>query len=77
MLTVVSIIVGVSSILLTTMWLYDMQQSGVTMSASLAKSEVWFLTFVYELTVNGVLSNMWASLVYALVFLSGFLSLVS
>lgn len=77
MLTVVSIIVGVSSILITTMWLYDMQQSGVTLSASLALSEVWFLTFVYELTVNGVLSNMWASLVYALVFLSGFLSLVS
>lgn len=77
MLTVVSIVVGVSSIFVTTMWLYDMQQSGVIVPASSAQSEVWFLTFVYELTVNGIISEMWATLVYALVFLSGFSSLVS
>lgn len=77
MLTVVSIIVGVCSVSIVTMWIYDMQQSGVTMSNAQASSEVWFLTFVYELTVRHILSDMWATLVYALVFLSGFLSLVS
>lgn len=77
MLTVVSIIVGVSSVSIVTMWIYDMQQSGVVMSNSSASSEVWFLTFVYELTVKRILSDMWATLVFAMVFLSGFLSLVS
>lgn len=77
MLTVVSIIVGVSSVSIVTMWIYDMQQSNVVMSNSSASSEVWFLTFVYELTVKRILSDMWATLVYALVFFSGFLSLVS
>lgn len=77
MLTVVSVIVGVCSVSIITMWIYDMKSSGVNISWSAAQSEVWFLTLVYELTVKGVLSEMWATLVYALVFLSGFLSLVS
>jgi hypothetical protein len=77
MLTVVSIIVGVSGVSIATMWIYDMQQSGAIVSSTAALSEVWFLTFVYELTAKGILSDLWATLVYALVFLSGFLSLVS
>lgn len=77
MLTVVSIIVGVCGVSISTMWIYDMQQSGAIVAASSAVSEVWFLTFIYELTSKGIISNLWATLVYALVFLSGFLSLVS
>lgn len=79
MLTVVGMIVGICSVFIVTMWIYDMQQSGVIMSSSsaAAQSEVWFLTFVYELAAKGILSDLWATLVYALVFLSGFLSLVS
>lgn len=77
MLTVVSIVVGVSGVSIATMWIYDMQQSGAIVSSTAALSEVWFLTFVYELTARGILSEPWATLVYALVFLSGFLSLVS
>lgn len=78
MLTVVSIVVGACTVSIVTMWIYDMQlQAGEKMFASPAFSEVWFLTFVYELTIRGILSNMWAALVYTLVFLSGFLSLVS
>lgn len=78
MLTVASIIIGMCSVSITTMWIYDMQKSGeIVSTASSALSEVWFLTFVYELTAKGILSDLWATLVYALVFLSGFLSLVS
>ncbi|XP_025418408.1 sodium-dependent nutrient amino acid transporter 1 isoform X2 [Sipha flava] len=77
MLTVVSIIVGVSGVSIATMWIYDMQQSGAIVSSTAALSEVWFLTFVYELTAKGILSDLWATLVYALVFLSGFLSLIA
>lgn len=77
MLTAVSVVVGISSVSIATMWIYDMQQAGVIVSTAAAQSEVWFLTFVYELTAKGVLSDLWATLVYALVFLSGFLSLVS
>ena len=78
MLTVVSIVVGLCSVSIVTMWMYDVQlQAGQKMFTSLALSEVWFLTFVYELTTRGILSDLWATLVYTLVFLSGFLSLVS
>jgi len=78
MLTVVSIVVGLCSVSIVTMWIYDVQlQVGQKMLSSTALSEVWFLTFVYELTTRGILSDLWAALVYALVFLSGFLSLVS
>jgi len=78
MLTVVSIIVGLCSVSIVTMWIYDVQlQVGQKMLSSPALSEVWFLTFVYELTTRGILSDLWAALVYTLVFLSGFLSLVS
>lgn len=78
MLTVVSIVVGLCSVSIVTMWIYDMQlQAGQKMVATAALSEVWFLTFVYELTTRGILSDLWAALVYTLVFLSGFLSLVS
>lgn len=78
MLTVVSIVVGVCSVSIVTMWIYDIQiQAGEKLFNTSAISEVWFLTFVYELTVKGILSDMWAALVYTLVFLSGFLSLVS
>ncbi|VVC40245.1 Hypothetical protein CINCED_3A018596 [Cinara cedri] len=77
MLTAVSAVVGISAVSIATMWIYDMQQSGVVVSVSAAQSEVWFLTFVYELTVKGVLSDIWATLVYAMVFLSGFLSLIA
>lgn len=77
MLMVVSLIIGVCNIAIVTMWIFDMEQSGVIMSPSSAQSEVWFLTFVYELTAKGILSDLWATLVYGLVFLSGFLSLVS
>ncbi|XP_016655699.1 sodium-dependent nutrient amino acid transporter 1 isoform X2 [Acyrthosiphon pisum] len=78
MLTVVSIVVGLCSVSIVTMWIYDMQlQVGQKMLSSTALSEVWFLTFVYELTTRGILSDLWAALVYALVFLSGFLSLIA
>lgn len=78
MLTTVSVIVGVCSVSITTMWIYDMQKTGELVSAATsAQSEVWFLTFVYELTAKGILPHTWATLVYGLVFLSGFLSLVS
>ncbi|XP_060870233.1 sodium-dependent nutrient amino acid transporter 1-like isoform X1 [Metopolophium dirhodum] len=78
MLTVVSIVVGLCSVSIVTMWIYDVQlQVGQKMLSSTALSEVWFLTFVYELTTRGILSDLWAALVYALVFLSGFLSLIA
>ncbi|KAL5240353.1 hypothetical protein ACI65C_007763 [Semiaphis heraclei] len=78
MLTVVSIVVGLCSVSIVTMWIYDMQlQAGQKMVATAALSEVWFLTFVYELTTRGILSDLWAALVYTLVFLSGFLSLIA
>lgn len=76
MLTVVSIVIGASIVSIVTMWIYDMQQSGIKPNSS-PLSEVWFLTFVYELMANGIISNLWGTLVYALVFFSGFLSLVS
>lgn len=74
---VVSLIIGVSIIVIVTMWIYDMEQSGVIVTPLSAQSEVWFLTFVYELTAKGIISNIWAILVCGLVFFSGFLSLVS
>lgn len=77
MFMAISLIIGVCNIAIVTIWMYDMEQSGVTMSPSSVQSEVWFLSFVYELIVKGILSNLWGTLVYGLVFFSGFLSLVS
>ncbi|XP_050421694.1 sodium-dependent nutrient amino acid transporter 1-like isoform X2 [Adelges cooleyi] len=77
LLTLSSVIVGVCSVSIVTMWIYDMQKAGAVMSPTAALSEVWFLTFVYEMAAKGVISNLWATLVYVLVFLSGFLSLIA
>lgn len=76
MLTVVSIVIGASVVSIVTMWMYDMQKSDIVSNSS-PLSEVWFLTVVYELMAHGIISSVWGTLVYALVFFSGFLSLVS
>ncbi|XP_050538405.1 sodium-dependent nutrient amino acid transporter 1 isoform X2 [Daktulosphaira vitifoliae] len=75
--TIVSVTVGVCGISVLTMWMYDMQKAGIVFLPNAALSELWFLTFVYEITAKGILSNLWATLVYVLVFLSGFLSLIA